>query len=452
MPADAGDTSEQTRGVRDESDHPTRPWEVLARHGNFRKLFLGNSISLLGSSVTTVALPLTSVVYLHASPTQMGLLGAMGLLPHLVLGLPAGVWADRVPYRRILTITDFAQTLVLGSVPILATCGLLRMWHLYAVVLFAGVANLFETIAAQSFTPLLVPREELLPANSALMLSNAAVNTTGSALGGLLVTVLSAPMAVAVDALSFLVSGMCKASIHHSGRIADSVTTRDLSLRTDILEGLRAVFSHRILRAVILAAAIGAFAGQLQAVVLVLFFVRDLHLASGLVGAAIAVSGVAGILGATMATGFTRRVGTGRAFISGVLVASFGGLVAAAAVGPSPMSLSILLLAQVLRGIGPSMYGVNQQTLRQAVIAPSLLSRANATWRFVVFGGQSLGALAGGMSGSVLGLRATLIASGCMMLVGASTAIASPLRSLRELPARQVLDEKSTAQRPTWIR
>ncbi|MFB7714093.1 hypothetical protein [Streptomyces sp. NPDC056105] len=98
------------------------------------------------------------------------------------------------------------------------------------------------------------------------------------------------------------------------------------------------------------------------------------------------------------------------------------------------------------------MYGVNQQTLRQAVIAPSLLSRANATWRFLVFGGQSLGALAGGMSGSVPGLRATLIASGCMMLVSASIAIASPLRSLRELPARQVLDEKSTAQRPTWIR
>ncbi|WP_432168144.1 MFS transporter [Streptomyces sp. bgisy031] len=445
MPAEAGDASERMREVHEEPDHSTRPWEVLARHRNFRKLFLGNSISLLGSSVTTVALPLTAVVYLHASPADMGLLGAMGLLPHLVLGLPAGVWADRVPYRRILTMTDMAQTLVLGSVPILAACGLLRMWHLYAVVMLAGVANLFETIAAQSFTPLLVPRKELLPANSALMLSNATVNTTGSALGGLLVTVLSAPMAVAVDALSFLISGLCKASIRHSGRIADSVTPRDLSLRTNVLEGLRAVFADRILRAVLLAATIGAFAGQLQAVVLVMFFIRDLHLSSGLVGTAIAVSGAAGILGATMATWFTRRVGSGRAFISGVLLASCGGLVVAAAVGPSPMSLSILLLAQVLRGIGPSIYGVNQQTLRQAVIAPPLLSRANATWRFLVFGGQSLGALAGGMSGSILGLRATLIASGCMMLFGASTAIASPLRSLRELPARQVLGEGSTA-------
>ncbi|TKA08120.1 MFS transporter [Actinacidiphila oryziradicis] len=208
---------------------------------------------------------------------------------------------------------------------------------------------------------------------------------------------------------------------------------------------MRAVFSHRIIRAVILAAAVSAFAGQLQTVVLVLFFVRDLHLSPGLVGAAIAVSGVAGVLGATMATWFTRRVGPGPAFITGMLLASTAGLVVASAAGPLPLSFSILLLAQVLRGIGPSIYGINQQTFRQAMIAPALLSRANATWRFLAYGGQSLGALAGGMLGSVLGLRATLIVSSCVMLAGTSTAVVSPLRSLRELPAQQVLDEKSAA-------
>ncbi|MGH3831804.1 MAG: MFS transporter [Pseudonocardiaceae bacterium] len=447
MPTEAGDASTPIRKAADELHGTTRLWGVLARHRDFRMLFAGNSISLLGSSVTMVALPLTAVVYLHASPAQMGLLGAVALLPHLILGLPAGVWVNRIPYRRILLLADTAQTLLLGSVPILAAFGLLRMWHLYAIVTLAGVANLFETVTAQSFTPLLVPREELFPANSVLMLSNATVNTTGSALGGVLVMLFGAPKAIAVDAISFLISGLCKARIRHPGQAADSTAPCTLHLRADILEGLGAVFSHRIIRAVILAATVGAFAGQLQAVVLVLFFVRDLHLSSDLVGAAIAVSGIASILGAMMATRFTRRVGPGPAFITGMFLASTAGLILAFAAGPLRLSLAIPLLAQILRGTGPSIYGINQQTFRQAMIAPALLSRANATWRFLAYGGQSLGALLGGLLGSAFGLRTTLVISSRIMLASTAIALMSPLRSLLELAARQVHDEKAATLR-----
>jgi hypothetical protein len=154
-------------------------------------------------------------------------------------------------------------------------------------------------------------------------------------------------------------------------------------LRADILEGLRAVFSHRILRPVFIAATVGAFAGQLQAAVLVLFFVRDLPLSSSLVGVAIAVSGVAAMLGATLATWFTRRVGPGRAFITCMLLASVAGIVLASAVGPFAVSLAILLLSQVLRGAAPSIYGVNQQTFRQVLIAPRCClapTRRGASW------------------------------------------------------------------------
>jgi MFS family permease len=156
------------------------PLSVLGRYPDFRRLFVGNSISTLGSSVTTVALPLTAVVYLHASPAEMGLLGAVALLPYLVLSLPAGVWVDRMmSYKRLLVLADLAQALLLGSIPVLAILGVLRLWQLYVVVVLAGVASLFETVAAQSFIPRLVSRQQLLPANSALMLSNATVSTTG---------------------------------------------------------------------------------------------------------------------------------------------------------------------------------------------------------------------------------------------------------------------------------
>ncbi|TCC46985.1 MFS transporter [Kribbella pittospori] len=132
-------------------------WRVLAEHRDFRRLFGGNSISLLGSSVTTVALPLTAVLVLGASPVQMGLLGAVSLLPHLVLGLPAGVWVDRLSYRRVLVGADLLAAVALTAVPILAAAGLLQMWQLYVVVVITGTCSLFSVIAAQSFAPLLLP-------------------------------------------------------------------------------------------------------------------------------------------------------------------------------------------------------------------------------------------------------------------------------------------------------
>ncbi len=400
---------------------------VLSSSRDFRWLFMGTTVSLLGSSVTTVALPLTAVVYLRASAAQMGILGAVALLPHLVLGLPAGVWVDRLPYRRVLVLADLAQTLLLGSVPVLAALGVLRIWQLYVVAVLAGACNLFETVAAQSFTPRMVPRQQLLQANSTLMIGRAAVSTTGAALGGILVTLLTAPIAVAADAVSFLVAGLCNARIRTPGVAVTGASPRG-HLRAGVLEGLRIVFGLKIIRALTLAAAIGAVAGQMQAVILVLYLVRDLGLSTALVGVVIAAAGGAGILGALLATRITERTGPGPAFITGMLLASSGGLVLAIAARPLPLALAIVVIAQALRGAGPSLYGVNQQTLRQALIPPAALSRANATWRFLVYGAQPIGALLGGLLGSALGLRATLIISSAVMLIGTMVAYASPLR------------------------
>ncbi|KAB8176784.1 MFS transporter [Microbispora catharanthi] len=441
MSVDEGGAAAPPAKADDDRPPSRRPWSILRRYPDFRRLFVGNSISLLGSSVTVVALPLTAVVYLDASPAQMGFLSAAALLPHLVLGLPAGVWVDRMPYRRILVLTDLARTLLLGSVPVLAVLGLLQIWHLYAVTVLAGVCGLLEAVTAQSFTPALVPRQQLLPANSALMLSNATVNTTGSAVGGVVVSLLSAPAAIAVDAVSFLLAGLCKARIRAPGAGAVHAERRQRHLGADIVEGVRVVFAHPTMRAVTLAATIGALAGQMQNVVFVLYLVRDLRLTPALIGVYIAISGVAGILGALVVDPVTRRIGPGRCFVTGMLIAAVAGLVLAAAGSLVALTLVILAVAQLLRGAGPSLYGVNQQTLRQTLIAPALLSRANATWRFLVSGMQPLGALLGGLLGSLFSLRATLVISSGVMLLGTAIAYASPLRSLREIPAPERSDE-----------
>ena len=418
------------------------PWgrsSVLARYPDFRRLLVGNSISLLGSSVTSVALPLAAVVYLRATPVQMGVLGAAALAPHLVLGLPAGVWVDRLSYRRVLVLTDLAQTLLVGAIPVLALLGVLSMWHLYVIVLLAGVCNLFETVAAQSYVPSLVPRQKLLSGNSALMVSNAMVSTTGSALGSVLVVVFAGPTAIAVDAASFLLACLCKLRISTPAPAVTPALLAKPRLVADIRDGLIAVFAHRIIRVVTIASTFGALAGQMQAVVLVLYMIRDLRLSSGLVGAAVTLAGVAGILCALVAASITRRIGPGRAYVAGMFISAIGGLALASAAGPIPMMCVILVVAQVLRGAGPSLFGVNQQTLRQALIAPGLVARVNATWRFLVYGIQPLGALLGGLLGSI-GLRTTLVIGSVIMLAGTAIAVVSPLWSLRQISAQSYPD------------
>ena len=386
---------------------------LLAQHKDFRRLFVGNSVSLLGSSVTTVALPLAAVVYLHATPIEMGLLGAAAFLPHLLLGLPAGVWVDRLPYKRILVLTDLGQLLLIGSVPVAAALGTLTLTQLYVVVTLAGVCGLFDAVAAQSFTPMLVPREQLLPANSALMLTSSTVNVTGSALGSGLVVLLTAPIAMAADAVSFLVAALCKARITVPG-VGNSVRGK-----VDLFGGLRIAFTHPVLRPVTIAATLGALGGQMQNAVLVLYLVRVLGFSPGLIGIAVTVAGVAGILGALITPKVTQRLGPGWTFVLGMLFSSVAGLLLAA--GPA-------LLSQLLRGAGPALYGVNQQTFRQTLVPQEQLSRVNAGWRFLVYGTQPVGAVLGGLLGTV-DLRTTLIVSAVIMLGG--TVLALPVTSAR---------------------
>ena len=312
---------------------------------------------------------------------------------------------DRIPYRRILILADLAQTLLLGSVPILAAFGLLQMWHLYVIVPLAGTANLFETVTMQSFTPLLVPRDELFAANSTLILSNATVNTTGSALGGLLVTLLGAPRAISVDAISFLVAGLCKARIRHpDGPMIQSLRARVTCGRT---------FSKGCVRSSPIAFS-ARCSSRLQ-------WVRSpgsckpscwCCSSSGICSYRPAWSVWPSQSVAWPPCWVPRwRPGSRDAWDQvaplspGMLLASVAGIVLASAVGPFAVSLAILLLSQVLRGAAPSIYGVNQQTFRQVLIAPALLSRANATWRFLAFWGAVAERPAGWPAG--IGARAS---------------------------------------------
>jgi MFS family permease len=404
---------------------------ILRRQPEYAKLWSGQAISAVGSRITTVAMPLTAVVVLHASAAQMGVLAALTMLPHLLFGLPAGVWVDRISRRAILVVADVGRAVALGVVPLLAVLGLLRIEHLYVVAVLTGTMTLFFDTAATTLVPALVGRENLVRANSAWVLSNTVANTVGPSLGGLLVQVLTAPVAIAFDAVSFLLSTGCSLLV----RVAEAPRRRGrVRLWPDTFEGLRSLFAGPILRPVAVSATAGAFAGAMQGALLVLYLVRDLALTPAQVGLAFAVAGGASVGGALLARAWSERLGPGPSYIAGQFLFGTGVLVMAAATGPTAAVLAMLLVALVLTGGGPPLFQVPQVTLRQSLTPEHVLGRVNAAWRFLVFGVQPLGALLGGALGAAIGPRAALVVSGLGVLAASLRVFRSPVRSLRQIP------------------
>jgi MFS family permease len=405
---------------------------VLRRHPDFLRLWSGQSVSSFGSAITTLALPLTAVLALKAGPVQMGLLAALGFLPHLALGLPAGVWVDRWQRRPVLVATDLGRAVLLGSIPVLALLGALRMEYLYVVALLVGVCTLFFDVAATSYLPSLVDRDDLLDANSASALSSALAATAGPALAGGLVQLLTAPLAIAVDALSYVASARCVILI----QAPEAQTPRQQRRRlwSEVAEGLRVLAEDPILRPIIGASAVGSFGGAMRQAVLVLYLVRGFGLTPTLLGLIFAAGGMASVLGGLLAGPARDRFGPGPAIVGGTLLWCAGNALIPLAGGSRLLVMALALAGQVMSGVGTPVYSINQITVRQATVPYRLLGRVNASRRFLVFGVIPLGALLGGALGQAVGLRSALVVGVVWQALSLLWLLLSPVRTLRQTP------------------
>ena len=391
--------------------------------GEFRKLWVGQLVSASGSAITTVALPLVAVVTLHASAVQMGALSALTIAPHLVFGLFAGVWVDRWSRRRVLIWTDLGRLVLLGSIPVVAAFGWLRIEHLFVVAVLTGVLTLLSDTASQTMIPLLVPREDLMRANSAALLNLNLASTVGPSVAGFLVQVLSAPFAIIFDAASYVVSAVASYLIREPARAPAQERSQ-----VRLSAGLRVLFGHRVLAPLTASASVAALAGAMQGPLIVLYLIRELHRSASFVGATLTVFGVAAVLGTFVAPAWCRLVGIGRSYLSGAFLAALTPV--ALFTGNTPL----ILLGQVCAGLGMSLFGVPQRTLRQALAPAHLLGQVTASWRTLVIGGQAAGAAASGVLATAVGIRPTLLLATGGMLVGALIALVSPVRTFHSLP------------------
>ena len=398
--------------------------------GPFLRLWAGQTISLAGSRITLVALPLSAILTLRAGPFQTGLLTAAETAPALVIGLLAGVWVDRIRRRPLMIGMDLARAVLLFSIPVAAWLGVLSLGQLYVVAFGAAALTIVFSLAYTSYVPSLVPKSRLVDANSRLELSSSLAQILGPALGGGLVQALTAPVAIGADALSFLGSAASLLAIRASEPSVDRAGRE--SLWHEARSGLDLVARSPVLRSLAAASATFNLFDNVLFGVYVLYMVRTLHLSTPAIGLVFGLGGAGGVLGALLVSPLTRLVGMGRGIMLGLILATAGEMLIAGASGPQVVAVVILVAAEGSVELGATLYSINSLSLRQAQTPPDLQGRVGAAMRLAEWVFGPAGALAGGVLGGAIGLRPTVLVAGVGTLLSLGWLVASPVSRIRE--------------------
>ena len=405
----------------------------LWRHPDFLKLWLGGTVSRFGSQITFLALPLTAVMVLDVTPIQMGILAAAGAVPSLVFGFGAGVWIDRRKKRPIMVAADYGRAILLLAVPVGAVLDILSIYFLYAIALAMGLLNMLFNIANRSMLPSLVARHELVEANSKLAVGNSASEVAGPGVGGILVQLLTAPIALIADALTFVASALAVQSIRAPEPQPEDSPSRHAFVR-EALQGLAMIRSSSVLLPVAgVIGGIAIFNAMFEAVWL-LYVNRVLGLEPFTFGIMFSMGGFGLMLGAFAAGRFIARVGVGRAIAIGVVIVGLSDLATPLIGGPAAAIIVVLTVASFLFSVGATITGVALVSLRQAVTPISLQGSMNGAMNSLETGLVPVGALIGGVLGQTIGMRETLFLAAAGEIAVVLWVLFSPVWSQQDLP------------------
>ncbi|WP_027927315.1 MFS transporter [Amycolatopsis benzoatilytica] len=404
--------------------------DSLFFHADFRRLWAGDTASQLGMFVGITAIPLLAAGVLAATPFEMGLLTMAETLGFLVIGLPAGVWVDRMRKRSLMLAADLVRGVLLLSVPLAWWAGVLTMAQLLVVVLFTGLATVFFDVSYQAYLPALVGREKLLEGNAKLQAVQSSAQIAGPSLAGVLVQFLGAASTILVTGFGYLTSALCLWRIRTVEERPERAEHE--RLLPQMLEGLKFVVSDRPLRAIVACTATSNFFNGAAQAVQVLFLTRTAGLKPAEVGGLLAVGGIGGIIAALCAGPIIRKIGQARSIWLVPTTVWPGGLLVPLAAPGWRLALAGFGLAAF--GFGVILYNIAQVSYRQAITPDRLLGRMNASVRFIVWGSLPLGGLLGGGLGEWFGLTGAFWMASAGELLGALWVVCSPLRRMRDLP------------------
>lgn len=399
---------------------------ALLREPMFRRYWSGQTISMFGDQISTIALPLVAVLALHAGPAQMGVLTALLWLPSLLFGVHAGAWVDRRGHRRATMITaDIGRAVLLATIPAGYALGLLSLWQLYAVAFLTGTLSIVFTVANPTLFVSLVPEPEYVSGTSLIYGSRALSFVGGPSIGGLLVQVLTAPFAVIADALSFL------GSAFFLGRIRPAEPPVAEPGTGSIGAGLRFIRTSAIVRPSLLAAAMINFFNFVFFALFVLYATRTLGVDPGLLGLVLGIGALGGVLGAVVTNRLAGRFGSGLVLTAGCLLFTAPLMLVPLAAGSRPVVLVMLGAAEFGSGFGVMVLDITIGAIFAVVIPDQLRSRVNGAFQAVNYGTRPLGALAGGVLGTAIGLRPTLWVAAIGGMTGVLWLLPSPVPRYR---------------------
>ncbi len=411
----------------------------LTRHPDFLKLWSADTISQLGSQVSQLAIPFVALDILKATTFEIALLNVVEMLPFLLVGLAAGVWVDRLRRRPILVAADLGRAVLLATIPLAFLLNVLTIVQLYLVGAAVGVLTVFFDIAYQSYLPSLVDHEQIQEGNAKLEISRSGAQAVGPALAGILIGLIRAPFAVALDALSFLGSGVFIWWIRRPepppGRPVTDGSPRP-GFRAEMAEGLHWVLGNPYLRRIAACTGSGNLFNSIAFAVILVFAVRTLGMTAAGIGIGFSIGSLGALLGALTANRISMRLGVGRTIVA---FAAIGGppvvLFGLAPEGtPQPVLVGLVALVGFVGGVSNVVYNVAQVSFRQAITPTRLQGRMNATMRWIVWGTMPIGGILGGLLGTFIGVRETILIGG----IGASLAflpvLLGPVRTIREMP------------------
>jgi len=409
------------------------PTGSLWRHGDFLRLWSAQSVSAVGARITREGLPLAAVLTLMAPPAQLGVLAALSLAPGLIVGLTAGGLIDRSRRRGILIGADLARMAVLLTVPVAAWLHLLTMAQLYIAAVLVGAASVLFEIADHAYLPGLVGRGQILEANAKLSVTDSIAEIAGPALAGVLIQWLHAPMAIAVNAATYLVSALFLGGVRAREAPPPAAAEAKSHLLADLRAGVDVIWTSSLLRPLFLTAATGNLFGYFFASLYVVFAIRALGLTPALLGVTVAMGGVSALVGALFGPAMIRRLGLGPAYLLAGVIAAASALFIPLAQGTGLRAMVFLVLAQLLGDGFGVIAGVASTSVRQSVTPPESLGRVGAVFKAGPGGLAMIGALAGGLLAGQLGIRPTLLIAALGNLAALAWCLFSPLARLSAL-------------------
>lgn len=400
----------------------------LWRHREFTKFWAGQTVSIFGTMLTRIALPLTALLALNSSPLEQGFLQAIEAGPVLITGLFAGVWVDRLRRRPVMITADLARAALLLSIPAAAFSGALTMGQLYVVAAATSVFTALFDAAYPAYLPTLVGRENLVEGNAKLAASGAVAEMGGFAAAGALVQFLSGPIAMLVDAATFVVSALSLAWIRKPEPEPRSKHLRESAIR-EAAEGLSVVWRDPTLRALVGCSTTIRLAGGSFAAMYMLFAVRELGLSPTAAGVIAGCGGLGSFAGSVLAQRVLRRLGAKATLVTGFALGGAFQCLVPLAHGTAVKAGLFLLVAQVIGDGLLTVAFVNDVSLRQSLVPDRLLGRVSATANVLGVVAMPVGALAGGIIGQLASPRAALAAGATGFLLASLWVVASPIRT-----------------------